>query len=46
MSVMAKREPRSELHRKQRVKNYVLFAVLLGLIVLIYMITLVRLGGA
>ena len=43
---MAKREPRSELHRKQRVKNYALFAALLGLIVLIYLITLVRMGGA
>ena len=46
MSAMAKREPRSELHRKQRVKNYALFAALLGLIVLIYLITLVRMGGA
>ncbi len=46
MRTVAKREPRSEVHRKQRTKNLALFAVLVGLIVLIYLITLVRLGGA
>jgi hypothetical protein len=43
---MAKREPRSEVHRKQRTKNFAVFAALLGLIVLIYLITIVRIGGA
>ncbi len=46
MTAMAKRAPRSELHRKQRIKNLAVVAALLGMVVLIYLITIVRIGGA
>jgi predicted anti-sigma-YlaC factor YlaD len=39
------REP-SKRHRQQRGKNYALLAVLLAIIVLFYVLTLVRMGGA
>lgn len=35
----------SEQHKRQRGKNLALLAVLLGLVVLFYIITLVRMGG-
>lgn len=35
----------SEQHRRQLGKNLTLFAVLFGLVVLFYVITIVRLGG-
>ena len=41
---MAKRAPSNERHRKQRVKNYALMAALLAFCVLVYLVTLVRLG--
>lgn len=40
-----RRQP-SEMHRRQRGKNLALLAVLLGLCVLFYVITIVRGGGA
>ena len=36
----------SEIHRRQRSKNRALLAVLLGLVVLFYLITIVRMGGS
>lgn len=35
----------SEQHKRQRGKNLALLAVLLGLVVLFYIITIVRMGG-
>ena len=43
---MTKRAPHSEVHRKQRAKNFAVVAALLGMAVLIYFITIVRIGGA
>ncbi len=45
MSAMAKRSGDSELHRKQRSRNLALLAVLVGFVVLVYLISLVRMGG-
>ncbi len=45
MSVLAKRDPHSEVHRKTRAKNLAVMAALLAFCVLIYLVTLVRLGG-
>lgn len=45
MSAMAKREPRSDAHRRQRAKNIALAAALVGFIVLIYFVTIVRMSG-
>ncbi len=36
----------SELHRRRRARNRALFAVLLGVVVLFYFLTIVRMGGA
>ena len=46
MSAMAKHAPNTERHRKQRVKNFALMAALLAFCVLVYLVTLVRLGDA
>jgi len=43
---MTKHGVDSEMHRKQRGKNLAVMAALLGMIVLIYLITVVRIGGA
>ena len=40
-----KRHYRSEMHRRQRSKNLTMLAVLAGLVILFYVITLVRMGG-
>lgn len=37
--------PLSDEHKKRRGRNYALAAVLLGLIVLFFLITLAKLGG-
>lgn len=36
--------PKSDLHTKQKRKNIALFAILIGLIALIYVISLMRMG--
>ena len=45
MSAMAKREPRSDMHRRQRGKNLALFAALVAFIVLVYIVTILRMSG-
>lgn len=45
MSVMARRPEDGEMHRKQRSKNLALMVVLVGFVVLIYLVSLVRMGG-
>ena len=36
---------RSELHRRQRVKNLALMAVLVAFVILVYFVAIVRMGG-
>ena len=36
---------RSELHRRQRTKNFALMAVLIGFVVLVYFVAIVRMSG-
>jgi hypothetical protein len=43
---MAKRSGDSEVHRKRRSKNLALMAVLVAFVVLVYLVSLVRMGGA
>jgi hypothetical protein len=49
---MAKREPKnfdpaaSPRHRQQRVKNWAMLALLLSLVVLFFVLSIVRMGGA
>jgi hypothetical protein len=43
---MAKRSGDSDVHRKQRSKNLALMAVLVAFVVLVYLVSLVRMGGA
>ena len=47
---MAERQPDksrlSERHVQQRAKNWIVFAVIIGLCVLFFAITIVRFGGA
>jgi len=45
VSVMGKRRPHSDMHRKQRAKNWFLLLALTVFIALIYMVTIVRIGG-
>lgn len=42
---MAKRGPPSEVHRKQRSKNLALLVALLAFVVVVYFVSLVRMGG-
>ena len=42
---MAKRRPQSELHRRQRSKNLALLCALVGFVVVVYLVSLVRMGG-
>ncbi len=36
----------SEMHRRMRARNWALFTVLAGLVVLFFTLTLVKMGGA
>jgi len=42
---MSERPPRSDMHRKQRAKNLALLLALFGFVVVVYLVTIVRLGG-
>jgi hypothetical protein len=50
MAAMAKRnrfDPSgSPRHRQQRVKNWAMFAILIGLVGLFFVLSIVRMGGA
>jgi len=39
------RPSRSEVHRRQRVKNWAILAVLVTFVVLVYFVAIVRMGG-
>jgi hypothetical protein len=45
MTAMAKRGYQSPVHRKQKSKNLALLIALLGFVVLIYLVSVVRMGG-
>jgi len=42
---MGKQQPRNDMHRKQRAKNVALMLALLGLVAIVYLVTIVRMGG-
>ncbi|MEE8188915.1 MAG: hypothetical protein V3T80_06885 [Kiloniellales bacterium] len=42
---MARRKPHSDVHRRQRAKNWVLLLVLAAFVVVVYFVSLVRMGG-
>lgn len=42
---MAKRAPPREVHRRQRSKNLALLFALLAFVIVIYFVSLVRMGG-
>jgi len=45
VTAMAKRGHRSEMHRKQRSKNLAMLIALLAFVLLIYLVSVVRMGG-
>ncbi len=45
MTATAKRGYQSEVHRKQRSKNFAMMIALLGFVVLVYLVSVVRMGG-
>ncbi len=45
MTAMAKRGYDSEVHRKQRSKNFAMLIALLGFVIVIYLVSVVRMGG-
>jgi len=42
---MDERQPGSDMHRKQRYKNLALLLALCAFVVIVYLVTIVRLGG-
>ena len=45
MTAVAKRSYKSEVHRRQKSKNFALLIALLGFVVLVYLVSIVRIGG-
>ncbi len=45
MTAVAKRSYKSEVHRRQKSKNFALLIALLGFVVLVYLVYIVRIGG-
>jgi len=45
MTTMAKRSYQSEVHRRQKTKNFAMLLALLGFVVLVYLVSVVRIGG-
>ncbi len=45
MTAMAKRSYKSPLHRRQRSKNLAMLFTLLGFVVVLYLVSIVRIGG-
>jgi hypothetical protein len=45
MTAVAKRSYKSQVHRRQRSKNVALLIVLLAFVVLVYLVSVVRMGG-
>ncbi len=45
MITMAKRSYQSDVHRRQKSKNFAMLLALLGFVVLVYLVSVVRIGG-
>ena len=45
MNVMNERQPGSDRYRKQRHKNLAMMLALAAFVVIVYLVTIVRLGG-
>ncbi len=45
MTAMAKRSYKSEVHRRQKSKNFAMLLALLGFVVVVYLVSVVRIGG-
>ncbi len=45
MTAMAKRSYQSDVHRRQKSKNIAMLLALLGFVVLVYLVSVVRIGG-
>ncbi len=45
MTATAKRSYKSEVHRRQKSKNVAMLLALLGFVVVIYLVSVVRIGG-
>ncbi len=45
MTAMARRGTESEMHRRQKSKNLALLIALASFVVLIYLVSIVRIGG-
>ncbi len=45
MTTMAKRSYQSDVHRRQKSKNFAMLLALLGFVVLVYLVSVVRIGG-
>ncbi len=45
MTAMAKRGYESEVHRRQRSKNLAILIVLLAFVIVVYLVSVVRMGG-
>ena len=45
MTTMPKRSYQSEVHRRQKSKNFAMLLALLGFVVLVYLVSVVRIGG-
>ncbi len=45
MTAMVKRGYQSEVHRRQKSKNFAMLLALLGFVVVVYLVSVVRIGG-
>ncbi len=45
MTTMAKRGYQTDVHRRQKSKNFAMLLALLGFVVLVYLVSVVRIGG-
>ena len=45
MTAMGERQPHDDMHRKQRAKNLALLLALCAFVVIVYLVTIVRMGG-
>ncbi|MEM7172388.1 MAG: hypothetical protein AAF530_19630 [Pseudomonadota bacterium] len=43
---MKERERQNDMQRQRRIKNWALLAVLLAFVILVYFVSIIRMGGA
>ena len=46
MAATARRKPHSDVHRRQRAKNWALMLALASFVIVVYFVSLVRMGGS